>query len=115
VVKATALRVAAPAALAPGVRYGGPTRRGTPEVKRASPQRKATQIDSERKVAIAVMWGSLVVLGIPGVVLTTLNDPENLPIALTVEIGGTVAATLSTLFVRYSAKRAPAGSDGTGK
>ncbi|MDX6342794.1 MAG: hypothetical protein QOH87_2932 [Trebonia sp.] len=61
------------------------------------------------------MWGSLVVLGIPGVVLPPLNAPENLPRALTVEIGGTVAATLSTLFVRYSAKRAPAGSDGTGK
>jgi hypothetical protein len=44
------------------------------------------------------MWASLLVLGLPGLVLTFLNDPENLPIALTVVIGGTItAATVSVL------------------
>jgi hypothetical protein len=58
-----------------------------------------------------VMWGFLVVLGPPGLVLTLLNDPSNLPLALTVTIGGTVVATVTTLFVRHSARRAQVMSD----
>jgi hypothetical protein len=65
-------------------------------------RRKATEIDANRKMAIAAMWSFLVVLGLPGLALTSRNDPGNLPLALTVLIGGTVLATVTTLFARRS-------------
>jgi hypothetical protein len=52
------------------------------------------------------MWAFLIVLGPPGLVLTILNDPENLPLALTVIIGGTLAATVTTVHVRRRSRRA---------
>jgi len=76
-----------------------------PALRRSGHSRKATEIDTDRKIAIAVMWGFLVVLGPPGLVLTSLNDPSHLPLALTVIVGGTVAAAATTWFVRHSARR----------
>jgi hypothetical protein len=70
------------------------------------------------RIALAVMWASLLVLGPPGLVLTFLNDPENLPIALTVVIGGTTAAaTVSVLKLfpkgfRASCVPEPGGNEG---
>jgi hypothetical protein len=68
--------------------------------------RKATEIDTNRKMAIAAMWSFLVVLGLPGLMLTSRNDPGNLPLALTVVVGGTVVATVTTVFARRSARGA---------
>jgi hypothetical protein len=62
--------------------------------------RKAAEIDTNRKMAISAMWSFLVVLGLPGLVLTSRNDPRNLPFAVTVLIGATIVATVTTLFAR---------------
>jgi hypothetical protein len=70
-----------------------------------------TVIDSERKIAIIVMWGFLAIFGIAGLVLASLNSPRNLPIALGVVIGGAVVATTVTLLVRHSFSGAPAERD----
>lgn len=64
--------------------------------------RKATEIDTNRKMAIAATWSFLVVLGLPGLVLTSRDDPRNLPLAITVLIGATVVATVTTVFARKS-------------
>jgi len=64
------------------------------------------------------MWASLLFLGLPGLALTFLNDPENLPIALTVVIGGTMVVptvSLVKVFPRgFRASRVPAqgGNEG---
>lgn len=59
---------------------------------------RMSHLRSGDRIALAVMWASLLVLGLPGLLLTFLNDPENLPIALTVVIGGTILApTVSVL------------------
>jgi hypothetical protein len=54
-------------------------------------------------MAIAAMWSFLVVLGLPGLMLTSRNDPRNLSLALTVLIGGTVVAAVTTIYARKSA------------
>jgi len=51
---------------------------------------RISHLRSGDRIALAVMWASLLGLGLPGLVLTFLHDPENLPIALTVVIGGTI-------------------------
>ena len=51
-----------------------------------------SHLPSHERIPLAVMWASLLVFGLPGLALTFLKDPENLPIAVTVVIGGTVAA-----------------------
>jgi hypothetical protein len=68
--------------------------------------RKATEIDTNRKMAIAAMWSILVVFGLPGLMLTSRNDPGNLPLAVTVVVGGTVVAAVTTVFARRSARGA---------
>jgi hypothetical protein len=72
------------------------------KTKRLQHCRKATEIDTNRKMAIAATWSFLVVLGLPGLLLTSRNDPRNLPLAIAVLIGGTVVATVTTLFARKS-------------
>jgi hypothetical protein len=62
---------------------------------------RISRLPIEERITLAVMWGSLLVLALPGLVLTFLKDPENLPIALTVTIGGTIAtAAFSVLKLR---------------
>jgi drug/metabolite transporter (DMT)-like permease len=68
--------------------------------------RKATEIDTNRKMAIAAMWSILVVFGLPGLMLTSRNDPGNLPLAVTVVVGGTVVAAVTTVFARRAARGA---------
>jgi hypothetical protein len=59
---------------------------------------RISRLRSGDRIALAVMWAALLFLGLPGLVLTFLNDPENLPIALTVVIGGTIVVpTVSVL------------------
>jgi hypothetical protein len=53
-----------------------------------------------------MLWAPLLVLGPPGLLLTVLHDPEHLPIALTVIIGGTLFATAMTLHIRRRSERA---------
>jgi len=57
-------------------------------------------------MAIAAMWSFLVVLGLPVLMLTSRNDPRNLPLALTVLIGGTAVAAVTTMYARKSARGA---------
>jgi hypothetical protein len=52
------------------------------------------------RIAMTVAWGFLLIFGLPGLVLAWLNDPRDLPIALTVVIGGTVIATALTVLTR---------------
>jgi hypothetical protein len=69
-------------------------------------RKKATEIDTNRKMAIAAMWSFLVVLGLPGLMLTARNDPRNLPLAVTVLIGGTAVAAVATMIARKSVREA---------
>jgi hypothetical protein len=67
--------------------------------------RETAQIEAEDKLTVTAMWGFLVLLGIPGLVLTSLHDPQKLPLALTIVSGGTVLATATTLHVRHRSRR----------
>jgi hypothetical protein len=68
-----------------------------------------SKLRSHERAALAVMWGSLLALGPLALVLTLLNDPRRLPLALVVIIGGTVTAVMVTA-LKVSPKRRQ-GSD----
>ena len=91
----------------------------TGSLKRAGLAERISHLRTGDRIALAVMWATLLFLGLPGLVLTFLNDPENLPIALTVVIGGTiVVSTISVVRLfpkgprprRASAQRGNEGS-----
>ena len=64
---------------------------------------------SRERAGLAVMWGFLLVLGPLALVLTLLNDPRHLPLALVVIIGGTVTAVMVTALKAFPRRRQ--GSD----
>ena len=73
--------------------------------------RKVTVIDKNRKIAIAVMWGSLVFIGIPGLAIASVNSARNVPIAIALVIGGNAVGILVTLLVGRSSRRVLARSN----
>jgi len=73
--------------------------------------RKATVIDKNRKIAIAVMWGSLVFLGIPGLAIATVNSARSVPIAIALVVGGNAVGIVVTLLVGRSSRRVLARGD----
>jgi len=72
-------------------------------------------MDTNRKIAIAVMWGSLVFLGIPGLALATVDSPRNVPIAIALVVGGNAVGIVVTLLVGYSSRRAMARGGNGGR
>ena len=64
---------------------------------------------SRERAGLAVMWGFLLVLGPLALVLTLLNDPRHVPLALVVIIGGTVTAAMVTALKAFPRRRQ--GSD----
>ena len=74
---------------------------------------KATVIDTNRKIAIGVMWGALVFLGAPGLAIASVDSPRNVPIAIAVVVGGNAVGIVVTLLVGRSSRRVLArGNDG---
>jgi hypothetical protein len=57
---------------------------------------RTSHLQSHERQALAIMWGALIVFGPPGLVLTLLRSPGQLPIALVVIIGGTAMAVTFT-------------------
>ena len=64
---------------------------------------------SRERAGLAVMWGFLLVLGPLALVLTLLNDPRHVPLALVVIIDGTVTAVMVTALKAFPRRRQ--GSD----
>ncbi len=46
-----------------------------------------------------IMWGAVVLFGLPGLALTWLNDSGRLPLALGVVIVGVAVATVTTVVI----------------
>jgi len=53
-----------------------------------------------RRIGLAVMWGFLLLAGLPGLVLTWVNDRRHLPIAVVVVISGIIVAMAVTVRAR---------------
>ena len=46
-----------------------------------------------------IMWGALVLFGLPGLALTWLNDSRRLPLALGGDIAGIAVAAVTTVLI----------------
>jgi hypothetical protein len=71
---------------------------------------RTSHLLNHERIGLAMMWGSLLVLGPPALVLTLLNSPRHLPLTLVVLIGGAVTAVTVTA-LKVFAKR-PRASHG---
>jgi hypothetical protein len=66
---------------------------------------RASHLDIHDRIVLVIMWGSLIVFGPPGLVLTLLNDPVNLPIAFVVIVGGSITAVTVTVLKVFPKRR----------
>jgi Na+-driven multidrug efflux pump len=52
------------------------------------------------RIGLIMAWGAILIFGLPGLVLAGLNDPQNVPIALSVLVIGIAIATALTVVFR---------------